>query len=334
MSERTIDDLRQLQALPLEIKIKMTQRRIRDWYNHWEGDVHISFSGGKDSTVLKDLVEDICPDVPSMFVDTGLEYPEIRRFAMSQTNVDVVKPSMKFTEVIKKYGYPVISKEVSQQVDEARHNPKSRGFKKLFGLIKDKDGNPSMYNCDKYARLYGAPFLISQRCCDVMKKRPLHKYQRETGRKGIVGTMAEESILRLTTWVKQGCNAFDTNHPTSKPMSFWTEQDVLRYIKEKGLPYCKEIYGDIVEEGEDFGQMSLIQGRLKTTKARRTGCVFCMFGAHLEGHPNRFEMLKETHPNLYDYCMRGGHYDEDDMWVPDKDGLGMREVLDFIGVKY
>ena len=72
--------LKQMQSLPLESKIQMSQRRIRDWFDYWSGDVYISFSGGKDSTVLKHLVENTpgVYDVPSVFVDTGLEYPEIR----------------------------------------------------------------------------------------------------------------------------------------------------------------------------------------------------------------------------------------------------------------
>lgn len=71
-----------------------------------------------------------------------------------------------------------------------------------------------------------------------------------------------------------------------------------------------------------------------TTGRNRTGCVFCMFGCHLEKEPNRFQRLKETHPKLYDYCINGGKYNEDGVWQPSKDGLGIGHVLDFIGVNY
>lgn len=80
--KRQLYELKQKQSLPLELKIIMTQRRIRDWYNHYDGDVYVSFSGGKDSTVLKHLVENTVGvyDVPCVFIDTGLEYPEIKQF--------------------------------------------------------------------------------------------------------------------------------------------------------------------------------------------------------------------------------------------------------------
>ena len=109
-------DLIQMQSLPLESKIIMSQRRIRDWYDYLDGDVYVSFSGGKDSTVLKHLVENTSGvyNVPSLFVNTGLEFPELQNFAMRQSNVVTVRPDMHFDEVIKKYGYPVIGKKTSK----------------------------------------------------------------------------------------------------------------------------------------------------------------------------------------------------------------------------
>ena len=63
-----------------------------------------------------------------------------------------------------------------------------------------------------------------------MKKTPAHKYYKETGKTPILATMAEESRLRTTQYLKQGCNGFNNKIPTSTPMAFWTEQDILRYI--------------------------------------------------------------------------------------------------------
>jgi len=70
--------LRQMQSLPLEAKIIKSQMRIREWYEHWSGDVYVAFSGGKDSTVLLHLTRQLYPDVPAVFCDTGLEFPEIK----------------------------------------------------------------------------------------------------------------------------------------------------------------------------------------------------------------------------------------------------------------
>ena len=120
MSKHTITDLYQMQSLPLKHKITMTKQRIRGWYEHWDGNVYVAFSGGKDSTVLLDMVRQMYPDVPAVFVDTGLEYPEIREFVKTFDNVTWLKPKMNFRQVIEKYGYPMFSKEISDSVENTR----------------------------------------------------------------------------------------------------------------------------------------------------------------------------------------------------------------------
>ena len=114
-------ELKQKQSLPLPLKISLTKARIRQWINEYgEDGVYVSFSGGKDSTVLLDLVRQDYPNVKAVFFDTGLEYPEIREFVKTYDNVDCIRPKMNFREVITKYGYPMISKEVSECVYGAR----------------------------------------------------------------------------------------------------------------------------------------------------------------------------------------------------------------------
>ena len=326
--KHTAYDLIQMQSLPLDIKIRMTKERIEQWYEHWDGMVYVSFSGGKDSTVLKHIVDSMYDDIPAVFINTGLEYPEIQKFAISQKNVVTVRPEMRFDEIIKKYGYPVVSKEVAQTVWEAKKNAKTGKYayriKKLNGELLDKNGKPSTYNIPKWKFLLDAPYDISHKCCDVMKKRPAKTYERKTGRKAIIGTLASESTLRKTQWVKYGCNAFESKRPTSQPLSFWTEQDILHYIKQFDVPYCS-VYGDIVPDEE--------RTLLRTTGCDRTGCIFCMFGCHLEKEPNRFQRLKETHPRQYEYCIGGGEM-VDGKWQPSKEGLGLGKVLDYINIKY
>jgi 3'-phosphoadenosine 5'-phosphosulfate sulfotransferase (PAPS reductase)/FAD synthetase len=118
MAERTLDDLRQKQALPLNVKVRLTMERIRQWVNEYgEDGVYVSFSGGKDSTVLLHIVRSMYPNVKAVFCDTGLEYPTVRQFVKKTDNVDILKPKMTFKEVIRKYGYPVIGKEVASAVD-------------------------------------------------------------------------------------------------------------------------------------------------------------------------------------------------------------------------
>lgn len=349
MGAHTSADLRQMQSLPLEAKIMMTKRRIREWYEHWDGQVYVSFSGGKDSTVLKHIV-DHTPgvyDVPAVFVNTGLEYPEIQQFVRAvkageydcfNPDVEILRPEMRFDEVLKEYGYPVVSKRVAVYVETAKRNPDSKRAKWIRGEEWTK-----FVTGGKWAFLIDAPFMVSAKCCAVMKHKPINQYEKLTGRKAIIGTMTIESPNREQVWLVNGCNAFEAKKPTSQPLSFWTEQDILHYIKKFNVPYCPA-YGEIKvdDNSECEGQINWIdylecyepQDHLVTTGCNRTGCMFCMFGCHLEKEPNRFQRLKETHPRQYAYCIGGGEYGPDGLWRPNSDGLGLGHVLDAIGVKY
>ena len=120
--ERTKDGLRILQALPLDLKIEMSKQRIREWYEHFDGMVYIGFSGGKDSSVLLHLVRSIYPDIPAVYCDTGLEFPELKELVRSTENTEILRPKMGFHEVITKYGYPLVSKEVAEAIYYARRN--------------------------------------------------------------------------------------------------------------------------------------------------------------------------------------------------------------------
>lgn len=321
-NRHTKGDLAQMQSLPLKAKIAKTKKRITEWYNYYDGNVYVSFSGGKDSTVLLHIARQLYSDIPAVFCDTRLEYPEIRQFVKQTDNVIELNPEMGFKEVIETYGYPFPSKEVAQIVTQAKiglNGGGPRGGKyqssinKLRGCHLDKNGNKSNYNCKKWEFLLEAPFNVSHECCNIMKKKPFKDYERISGNKPILAVMASESSLRKNSWIRYGCNSFTGNRVRSWPMAFWTENDVLEYLVTYNVPYAS-CYGDIVLEN----------GKYKTTKCERTGCIFCMFGCHLEKEPNRFQKLKESHPELYDYCMRS----------KEEKGLGLAEVLDYLEVKY
>lgn len=346
MSRHSKGDLQQMQSLPLEAKILMTQRRIRDWVDYWHGDVYVSFSGGKDSTVLKHIVDGMYDDIPAVFVNTGLEYPEIQRFVRDikagkfpcfNSDVEIIRPEMRFDEIIKKYGYPVASKRVSGYIETAKRHPDSMRAKWIRGEEKTK-----FVTGGKWSFLIDAPFNVSAKCCEIMKHKPVNKYGKQTGRKAIIGTMACESPNREQSWRENGCNAFEAKVPISQPMAFWTEQDVLHYTKQFNVPYCP-VYGEIRVAQHDTikGQMNIIdylgcyeaEDVLESTGCDRTGCMFCMFGCHMEKEPNRFQRMKQTHPKQYAYCMNGGEM-VDGVWQPSKDGLGLRKVMEYIGIPY
>lgn len=262
--------------LPLAIKVRMTQDRIHEWWNRWEGQVYVSFSGGKDSTVLAHVVHNLYPEVPLVFLDTGLEWPDIAKFAEDRATT-VLRPGLSFYQVIKKYGYPVVSKETAQKVYEARrtHSEKLRN-KRLHGDALGRGGIPK-----KWLKLLDAPFPISHMCCTHLKKIPAHNYERNTGYKPIVGTMLGESSLRRQAYMRQGCNAFESKRPMSQPMMFWTTADVWQYLRENNVPYSP-----IYDKG-----------------VTRTGCMFCCFGTHLEKAPNKFQLMHQLEPQKWDYCI-------------------------------
>jgi len=303
--------LKQLQTVSLEAKIMRTERKIREWYHHWDGEVYVSFSGGKDSTVLLNIVRSLYPKVPAVYVDTGLEYPEIRDFVKTFDNILWYKPKKTFKQVLEEYGYPVISKRVARYIrDLQNQTDKNQNTVRLrlTGINQKGDFCPSMKIPNKWVKLKDAPFKISERCCDIMKKEPFHRYVKETGKKPMTGVMASESSMREKQWMKQGCNAFDLNEPISMPLSFWTEQDILQYIKDNDIPYAS-VYGNLTEE----------DGKLRFDGEQRTGCMFCMFGAHLEKGENRFQRMSRTHPKQYQFCM---------------DKLGLKQVLEYLNIPY
>lgn len=365
MNKFTRKDLKAYQGESLLDKYQRSLANVSTWYSRWNYQVYVSFSGGKDSTVLADICARWCKIVGCplflVFADTGLEFPEIRKHVKQfadflrdkygiEVVLDIIRPEMRFDQVIKGYGYPIISKEVSNTVRGARNSIKqgvySHRLRKL-GVRRDEYGglfdsgeydydkalDGSKYEALKYRPLIDTDFAISEQCCNVMKKKPLEEYEKRTGRKPIVATLAEESMNRLSSWYRHGCNAFDAKKPQSRPLSFWTETDILRYIKEYELPLAS-VYGDIVPSGVQIetDAEGVVEG-LKTTGCDRTGCMFCAFGCTKEDEP-RFERLKETHPRQWRYCIEGGEYNDAGVWQPNKQGLGMGHVFDELNAIY
>ena len=175
-----------------------------------------------------------------------------------------------------------------------------------------------------------------------MKKGPSHSFMRSTGLMPIIATMADESLVRKQVWLSTGCNAFTAAAPISKPMSFWTEQDVLELLVRAGIPICS-VYGDIKRDEKT--------GKLACTGCQRTGCMFCGFGLHLEKGETRFQRIAWTHPKQYDFCINGGQWSDNPdydatlfdndprwnpkkIWTPSDTGLGMGRTFDMVNDIY
>ena len=222
-----------------------------------------------------------------------------------------MKPKKTFKQVIEEYGFPIVSKKVARYIRDLQNasekNQRTVNLR-LTGLNRNGKFCPSMKIPDKWVKYKDAPFKVSEQCCDIMKKEPFHRYVKKTGRKAMIGVMASESNMREKQWTQQGCNAFELAEPISMPLSFWTEQDILQYIQKYDIPYAS-VYGDIVNE----------DGKLRMSMEQRTGCMFCMFGVHLEKGENRFQRMARTHPTQYKFCM---------------EKLGLAKILNYMEVNY
>lgn len=346
----TREDLKYLQSKTLDEKIERTLWTYSRFVLKTGGQCYLSFSGGKDSTVLKHLIEveyakrgnRFGTEIQCVYVDTGLEYPEVRKFATSQKNVEVIRPKMNFLEVLQTYGYPLISKEVSQSIYESRKKPDGAMSKRMKGEYINPKTGKVQFNRKKYLPLMNLPIKISNKCCNVMKKYPTKEYESQNKLNKIVATLAEESTLRVNSWLKNGCTAFDkkTGHGRCNPLSTWLEQDVLHYIKREDIDIAS-VYGDIVYFDEDGNEMLEnpldFNVPLKCTGCDRTGCMFCAYGAHLEKGTTRFQRLKITHPKQYEFMMGGGEWIQENgkqIWQPNKKGLGFANVFNMVNEIY
>lgn len=287
------------QAMPLQDKVLRTRSLIREWLEHFGGMAYVSYSGGLDSTVLLHIARTVDPALPAVFTNTGVEFPENVRQVLGTPNVTALRPLLPHIEVLRRHGYPVVSKRIARYVEEVRRAKGETATKqlRLTGYTSAGKYSPLSKISKKWLRLCEAPFRVSAKCCHCLKTGPLQRYDKTTGRVPIVGTRAEEGSQRTQTYYLTGCNAYGATRPRSAPMSFWTHADVWAYIRSENLRYS-ELY--------DMGY-------------ERSGCWDCGFGCHLEPKPNRWQRMRQTHPRL---------------WKVGLDSLGWRKVLDWLGWPY
>lgn len=277
----TLQELRERQSWTLPQKVQHAMDVISTFVSRMGGldKVYISWSGGKDSTVLLDIARRMYPDILAVFCATGNEYPDIMKFVRDAkkdgANIQIIRPKMTPREVWAKYGFPLVGKDIARYIHDIRSNPNSKSSQ----LRLSKTSRFSI--SDKWKYLVSEPYDTHNICCHKLKEEPLRRYGRESGRCPIIGTMASESKRREVDYIKNGnCNYFEGKSVKSQPLSIWVEQDIWDYIAQCNLPIA-----DIYHKG-----------------AQRTGCMGCGFGAQF-ADDTRFRVLLANYPKCYDMVM-------------------------------
>ncbi len=280
------DTLTALRSMNLESKIVQTRFLIEEAISTFGLEYcYISYSGGRDSTVLSHIAKQMYPNILHIFANTTNEYPETLEHIKWErekngTNIITVTPINSkgeiwtFKKIVEHYGYPVFSKRIANAIRTYRHAMSERTKQNSIDYI-----NKNFKKYEPYKELN-----ISDKCCDKLKKEPLRCKAKELGMKcAILGILASESYQREKEWLENGCNVFfKFKDNQCKPLSFWTDQDIQEYIEK---------YNVRISSLYDKGYT-------------RNGCMYCGFGVHLEPPgSNRFQRLKRTHPVQYNYLI-------------------------------
>lgn len=279
-----LKELQERQAWDLNKKIDHALFTIENFIAGTNGECYVAFSGGKDSTVLLDLVRRIDKSIPAVFVNTGNEYPDIvyfvRHLRAQGYKIEEIHPKLKPRQVWEKYGFPLVSKACAEYVDRYQKNPEYAARQQ-----KRAEANGWSYGkvSDRWKFLVSEPYAVSNICCDILKKKPSKQYEKATGRHPILGVMASESDLRRSEYIRRGgCNTFGEGYGgiRSTPLAIWMEEDIWEYIRRTGLEIS-----DVYYKG-----------------ASRTGCVGCGFGCWAKDD-SRFDLLYSLHPKYYEMVM-------------------------------
>jgi len=318
----------QKQSLPYEAKVIHAQLRAREFYEHEEGNVFCSVGGLDSITLLLFLRKYVDKNIPGVTV-SALEDKSIRKIHRQLDNMIILTPYKNKAQVIKEFGFPVISKMKAKKIEHLQKpdNPKQTFIHALMTGDMGAQGNFQHSNMiklpDKWLKLFGglyndhrpdldckvAPFKVSDRCCHWMKEKPANDFAKKNGLAPYMGLMASEGGQRMWGLRKNGCNYYGKTVTRSCPFAIFSRTDLLQLAIDLDVP-IPEIYGKIVRQPD---------GTLETTRAKRTGCTMCGFGIHMEKRPHRFDRLREDNPKEWAFWMYK---------------MGWGKVLDYIGVEW
>lgn len=335
-TDRKIADFRVKQQMDYAFKVKYARIRAWEFYNHPDvaGNCYVAV-GGLDSITLLLFLRSIGIDAPAVSV-SSLEDKSIQR-VHKQLGVQPLKPLKSKVEVLREYGWPVISKEVAGKISLLQ-NPSEKNETVRHAIITGETGAYGGYRtgtrmklAQKWLELFGGyeneredvnymtpDFLVSDKCCYYLKEKPCNDYAKETGCFPYMGLMASEGGRRQKALMMHGCNYISAGTKRSCPFAIFSRQDLLQLALDLQVP-VPEIYGEIARDAD---------GTLRTTKAQRTGCSMCGFGIHMEKRPHRFDRLWERNPKEWEMWMNHVMQDDRGNWY------GWGRVLDYIGVEW
>lgn len=246
------------------------KQKIQQIINKYgEENFYLSFSGGKDSTVLSALVDMALPDnkIPRVYANTGIELNMIRDFVVEKQQQDdrivIIKPSVPIKKMLEEEGYPFKSKGHSEYLNRYQTSGKLLSVQQYLGERTDKEPWSSFKSCPKILKYQFTEefnMKVSDKCCWRLKEEPIHKWMKENHRPyGIVGIMPSEGGRRtsaLCLAFKGGkLKNFQPLVPVTKEWEDWL-------IDKYNIKIC-----DIYKEPYNFP---------------RTGCKGCPFAMELQ----------------------------------------------------
>lgn len=330
----------QKQSLPYEAKIahaKIKAREFQDWAIEHDYNTCVSI-GGLDSITLYYFLKSLRIDAVPVSV-SSLEDKSIQVIHKQIPDMVFIKPYKSKVQVLKEYGFPVVSKEKAAKIANLQKpdNPKQTFIHAIMTGHMGEQGHygysPKLKLPEKWIKLFGglynehrpdlecknAPFKVSADCCKWMKEKPAQDWQKANHMIPYLGLMASEGGQREKGLMKNGCNYYGKSTIRSCPFAIFSRQDLLQLAIDLKVPVPK-IYGEIIRDPN---------GTLRTTRAQRTGCTMCGFGIHIEKRPHRFDRLREDNPKEWHFWM----YDcVTDPETGERYGWG--KVLDYIGVEW
>lgn len=252
-----------------------------------EENFYISFSGGKDSTIVHHLIDEAIPGnkIPRVFINTGIEYLDMVKYvkdlAKKDERIIVYNSGVNIPQMLKKYGYPFKSKEHAEKVSIFQNSGIGKTVKTYITGIRS-NGQIAFTKCPKilsYQFTKENKLHISDKCCDKLKKQPSKKYEKESGRGiSITGLRSAEGGTRRQ---HKGCVVFDkeNNLKKFKPINPCTDEWCDWYVESRDIKLCKLYYPPF--------------------NFKRTGCKGCPFALDLQ---KQLSVMEELLPNERKQC--------------------------------